>query len=224
MFMNISTKYLGDIQIAEENIITFLSALPGLSDEHKFVLLNIPSEATDTFQVLQSVKTTELAFIVTNPYYFYQDYEFTLEDGIIEQLKIAEKEDVIVLAIVTLQEPFEESTINLKAPLIINYKENLGKQYILHTDMYKTRTPLSVSLSKEDEYMLILRRKINESIQIDDNIEVTVLAIEGEQIKLGIDAPKSVDIHRKEVYIAIQEENSKAASASIEMLDLLKDK
>ncbi|HLS34647.1 MAG TPA: carbon storage regulator CsrA [Bacillota bacterium] len=72
--------------------------------------------------------------------------------------------------------------------------------------------------------MLILRRKINESIQIDDNIEVTVLAIEGEQIKLGIDAPKSVDIHRKEVYIAIQEENSKAASASIEMLDLLKDK
>lgn len=149
--MNIGTKYLGDIQIAEENIITFPSGLPGFSDEHKFVLLNIPSEATDTFQVLQSVKTTELAFIVTNPYYFYQDYEFTLEDGIIEQLKIAEKEDVIVLAIVTLQEPFEESTINLKAPLIINYKENLGKQYILHTDMYKTRTPLSVSLSKEDE-------------------------------------------------------------------------
>src|SRR5690625_2005788 len=104
MFMNIGTKYLGDIQIAEENIITFPSGITGFSDEHKFVLLNIPSEATDTFQVLQSVKTTELAFIVTNPYYFYQDYEFTLEDGIIEQLKIDEKEDVIDLAIVTLQE------------------------------------------------------------------------------------------------------------------------
>ncbi|WP_374721179.1 carbon storage regulator CsrA [Peribacillus tepidiphilus] len=58
--------------------------------------------------------------------------------------------------------------------------------------------------------MLVLTRKKNQSIVINDNIEITVLEIDGEQIKLGIQAPKSVDIHRKEVYLAIQEENSQA--------------
>lgn len=71
--------------------------------------------------------------------------------------------------------------------------------------------------------MLILRRKVNESIQIGDDIEITILSIEGEQIKIGIDAPKNVDIHRKEVYIAIQEENSEAANIPVDLLELLKN-
>lgn len=71
--------------------------------------------------------------------------------------------------------------------------------------------------------MLILRRKVNESIQIGDDIEITILAIEGEQIKIGIDAPKNIDIHRKEVYLAIQEENSEAAKIPVDLLELLKN-
>jgi len=71
--------------------------------------------------------------------------------------------------------------------------------------------------------MLILRRKVNESIQIGDDIEITILSIEGEQIKIGIDAPKNVDIHRKEVYIAIQEENSEAANIPVDLIELLKN-
>lgn len=56
---------------------------------------------------------------------------------------------------------------------------------------------------------------------IGDNIELTVLSIEGDQIKLGINAPRSVEIQRKEIYLAIQEENTKAASASIDLLKQL---
>ncbi len=56
---------------------------------------------------------------------------------------------------------------------------------------------------------------------IGDDIEITVLAIEGDQIKLGIKAPKSVDIQRNEIYVAIQEENTKAASASVDLLKQL---
>ena len=55
--------------------------------------------------------------------------------------------------------------------------------------------------------MLALSRKKNESIVINNNIEVTVLDIRGDQIKLGISAPKDVPIYRKEVYIQIQNEN-----------------
>ena len=70
--------------------------------------------------------------------------------------------------------------------------------------------------------MLVLTRKINEAIQIGDEIEVKVIAIDGDQIKLGINAPKDVEVHRKEIYQAIQEENNQAANLSTNLLDLIK--
>lgn len=59
--------------------------------------------------------------------------------------------------------------------------------------------------------MLVLTRKVNQSIIIGDDIEVVVLEVRGEQIRLGIRAPRDVVVHRKEIYDQIQEEN-KAAS------------
>ncbi|WP_430790965.1 carbon storage regulator CsrA [Virgibacillus flavescens] len=72
--------------------------------------------------------------------------------------------------------------------------------------------------------MLVLTRKLNESIQIGEDIEIKVLGIDGDQIKLGISAPKSVEIHRKEIYIEIQEQNNAAANLSTELLGLLGNK
>jgi carbon storage regulator len=69
--------------------------------------------------------------------------------------------------------------------------------------------------------MLVLSRKKDQSIMIGDDIEITVLGIEGDQIKLGINAPRSVEIQRKEIYIAIKEENSSAANTSIDLLKQL---
>jgi carbon storage regulator len=71
--------------------------------------------------------------------------------------------------------------------------------------------------------MLVLTRKKNESIMIGDSIEIKVLAVEGEQIKLGIIAPKHIDMYRKEIYIAIQEENKQAANISTNLLQQLKN-
>ncbi|MDY3908541.1 MAG: carbon storage regulator CsrA [Eubacterium sp.] len=62
--------------------------------------------------------------------------------------------------------------------------------------------------------MLALARKVNESIIVNDNIEITVLEVKGDQIKIGIDAPKSVPIYRKEVYTQIQEANKDAADVA----------
>ena len=61
--------------------------------------------------------------------------------------------------------------------------------------------------------MLALARKVNESIMIGNDIEITVLEIKGDQIKMGVKAPKSVPIYRKELYVQIQEENKQAGSA-----------
>jgi carbon storage regulator len=71
--------------------------------------------------------------------------------------------------------------------------------------------------------MLALTRKVGESIVIGDDIEVTVLSVHGEQIKIGIDAPRSIAIHRKEIYLQIQEENQAAAATSEAGAKALKD-
>jgi carbon storage regulator len=62
--------------------------------------------------------------------------------------------------------------------------------------------------------MLVLTRKLGESIAIDDNIKITVVQIKGKQVRLGIQAPQSTKIHREEVYQAIKEQNKQAASTS----------
>lgn len=64
--------------------------------------------------------------------------------------------------------------------------------------------------------MLALSRKKDEAIVINDDIEITVIEVKGEQVKLGITAPKSVPIYRKEVYVQIKEAN-KAAADSVDV-------
>ncbi|MBR4341407.1 MAG: carbon storage regulator CsrA [Lachnospiraceae bacterium] len=64
--------------------------------------------------------------------------------------------------------------------------------------------------------MLALSRKTNESIMLGNDIEITVLEIKGDQVKIGVNAPKSVAIFRKEIYVQIQEENKKAAEQQVD--------
>ncbi len=64
--------------------------------------------------------------------------------------------------------------------------------------------------------MLVLTRKLHQSIVIGDQIEVVVLEVRGEQVRLGIKAPKDVTVHRKEIYEQIQEENKGSANVRLE--------
>lgn len=59
--------------------------------------------------------------------------------------------------------------------------------------------------------MLVLTRKVNQSIMIGDQIKVVVVDVRGDQVKLGIEAPKTISVHREEIYSEIQEENKRAA-------------
>ena len=76
--------------------------------------------------------------------------------------------------------------------------------------------------------MLVLTRKLGESIAIDDHIKIRVVQIKGKQVRLGIEAPKDTKIHREEVYLAIQNQNQESATVNPEatkaVADLLKGK
>lgn len=69
--------------------------------------------------------------------------------------------------------------------------------------------------------MLALSRKKNEAVVINNNIEVTILEVKGDQVKIGISAPKDVPIYRKEVYLQIQQANSEAVN--VEGMEALKN-
>jgi len=69
--------------------------------------------------------------------------------------------------------------------------------------------------------MLTLSRKLNESIIIGNDIEITILDVKGDQVKIGITAPKTIPIYRKEIYVQIQDANKEAADSEV-TLDALK--
>ncbi|MBI4568269.1 MAG: carbon storage regulator CsrA [Planctomycetes bacterium] len=71
--------------------------------------------------------------------------------------------------------------------------------------------------------MLVLSRQKNETIMIGDDVEITIVDIKGDKVRVGISAPKNIAVHRKEVYLAIKEENIRAAQAAAADLAALGD-
>ncbi|MEH6965432.1 flagellar assembly protein FliW [Priestia megaterium] len=135
--MKISTSYHGDIEIDNQQTLTFNQGIPGFLEETKFVILPLPE--AEAFQVLQSIQTKELAFIITDPFQFFLDYDFQLEPQEIEKLQLQQAEDATVYVLLTMSDSVENITANLQAPVIINTKQQLAKQVILMNTAYETK-------------------------------------------------------------------------------------
>jgi len=139
--MKLETKYHGVIEVDQKKMIHFTNGLPGFLDETDFIILDLPDNTV--FQILQSAKTSNLAFIITSPYLFYEEYSLKLTDDLLEALSIKSEQEVVVYTIVTLIDPFAESTINLRAPIVINSEVMKGKQYILNDVDYSSKAPIT---------------------------------------------------------------------------------
>ena len=139
--MKIATKFLGEVEIIEQDILTFEHGLLGLEEERKFILL--PIDADLPLAILQSVERPEIGFVVAYPFAFKKDYSFDISEEDLEQLYLEKEEDVLTYSIVTMKDTFQDSTINLLAPLIINMEKKYGKQIVLQDSRsYPLRYPM----------------------------------------------------------------------------------
>ncbi|MFJ7699431.1 flagellar assembly protein FliW [Lysinibacillus fusiformis] len=139
--MDIETKFLGTVEINEQDILTFATGLPGFPDAQKFVLL--PLDADLPLVVLQSVEQQELGFVLAYPFAFKRDYEFDIDEEDKTDLQIEKEDEIVPYTILTLKETFQESTMNLLAPVIINNVKKLGKQIVLQDSTnYPLRYPI----------------------------------------------------------------------------------
>lgn len=129
--MIIETEILGNIEYTEEDIIVFEEGLYGFGGMKKFVLILNPVEEVP-FHYLQSIEDVRLSFIVTSPYLFVTDYDFDISDEVVEKMGIKSPESMDIFSIAVIPENVDETTINLKAPIIINKSNKSAKQYILN--------------------------------------------------------------------------------------------
>ena len=120
--------------------ILFEKGIPGF-ENYRYFNVNIV-EGIKRFYHIVSKEDSNIGFISISPFDIKKDYEIDLDDEFIKELDIKHEKDVLVICLITLGKSLKDSTANLKAPIIINIKNNRGKQLILQDDKYKIKEPL----------------------------------------------------------------------------------
>lgn len=140
--MKLQTKFFGQIEYEQSQVISFPVGIPGFSEEKRFLLL--PFAGSETAMLcLQSTLTPELAFVVLDPFRFSDSYAPVLQESELQQLQAEKPEDLYYYVLCNLSKPVSDSTVNLRCPLAINPDMLIGQQIIMDTDEYDMRYPLS---------------------------------------------------------------------------------
>ncbi|MCC3374076.1 flagellar assembly protein FliW [Cohnella sp. REN36] len=123
----------------------------GFPELDDFVLVPVDESNVDSpFAYLQSVTESEVGFLVADPFAFFRDYEIKLSEQDKAALETNDPQEVVVLSIVTIANPFNQSTINRLAPLVVNVNKLVGIQTVLPPESaYTTRDPLFRASSPE---------------------------------------------------------------------------
>jgi flagellar assembly factor FliW len=124
--------------------VTFPAGLPGFPNAHGFELAPW-GPAGSPFLLLSSNDDPDIGFVVVPPWVFYPEYEFELDNGTAERLSLAQAEDAVVFAVVTLRDRPEDSTLNLLGPIVVNRFTHEAAQVVLPNAGYSVRSPLATS-------------------------------------------------------------------------------
>ena len=138
--MNIKTRDFGEVEIADDSIITFPNGIIGFEDCKKFTLLSPLGEGKFPMW-LQSVEAPTPCFVVYDPMEIYHDYKFCISDEEQDEIGLNEQSSYICLATAIVPDDYRKTTINLRCPILINMENMKGIQPIL-TEHYDFKCPV----------------------------------------------------------------------------------
>jgi len=137
--MNVETRNFGTIEVNDEEILYFDEGLPGFPGDRRFVLL---TEDENPICYLQSVDDGDIAFVVADLASIMPEYSPQVAEEHLGSIGTCDDEDLLVLNICTVGLAMEDSTVNLKAPIVINAVAKKGKQVICSNEEYLINAPL----------------------------------------------------------------------------------
>lgn len=138
--LKIQTKYFGEVEYEERDIIRFPAGIIGFEEEQDYLLL--PFEGSGgSMLCLQSVKTPALAFVVLDAFMLKPDYEPELERAELSQFRVTDVGALGFYVLCVVKNPVSTSTVNLKCPLVIHPETREARQVIM--ERYDMRHPLA---------------------------------------------------------------------------------
>lgn len=150
--MKVNTRIFGEVDVAEEKLLTFDNGIIGLENMKRFVLLYDSEKGEgDTITWLQSIDDADFAMPVINPYMVKQDYNPMVEDEMLVSLGELNPEDLMVFTTIKVPADITQMTVNFKAPIIIHAKTRKGCQIIAENDDYLVRQPVYDTLMASKE-------------------------------------------------------------------------
>ena len=134
----INTMRFGEIEVEDEKVVHFKKGIPAFEDEHEFVI--IPYDEESPYYFMQSLKSPELAFLITTPFIFFPEYQIEVDDDTMTELDIKNSEDVLLYSIITIPNgSIRYMTANLLAPLVLNTENMQAKQLVMEKTRYTTK-------------------------------------------------------------------------------------
>lgn len=125
--MKISTRYHGDMDIEESNILTLDEGMLGFEDLKRYIII---VEEDIFLQYLQCIDEN-IAFAIMDPFFVKPDYSFEIPDNVMKKLGITSEQDIVIRTTVVIPDDIEKIRTNLQAPIIFNRANNKGMQIIL---------------------------------------------------------------------------------------------
>lgn len=150
--MKVQTKWFGEIEVSEDKIITFDKGIIGFEDWKKYTLVYDAEKEEDISIIwLQAVDEPTLALPIMKPEFVYEPYDPVVEDEIIATLgEDIQNADLRVFCALTVPQDLTKMTINLKAPIIVNFDTMKGVQLIADNSDYQVKYPIYDILKKEE--------------------------------------------------------------------------
>lgn len=141
--MKINTRIFGEIEIADEKIITFENGIIGFPEMKRFTLLHDEEKGTDAgIRFLQSIDEPAFAMPVMDPLIVKPDYDPEVEDELLLSVGNLNQDNILVLVTATIPSDLTKMSVNLQGPIVINVDEHKACQIIVDGSLYPVKFPV----------------------------------------------------------------------------------